>query len=101
MDAEPGAVCRIRWTVREKPGIMAPRHDGHTAVLDRGIGVPAGEERKIFEHFYRAHDSLSSGIQGSGLGLVRVRAEGEMTMSYTINDDRVCILAQTHVGRSR
>lgn len=39
------------------------------SVLDRGIGVPAGDERKIFESFYRAHDSLSSGIQGSGLGL--------------------------------
>jgi signal transduction histidine kinase len=39
------------------------------SVLDRGSGVPAGEERKIFEAFYRAHDSLSSGIQGSGLGL--------------------------------
>ena len=39
------------------------------SVLDRGIGVPVGDERKIFESFYRAHDSLSSGIQGSGLGL--------------------------------
>ena len=39
------------------------------SVLDRGIGVPSGDERKIFEAFYRAHDSLSSGIQGSGLGL--------------------------------
>jgi signal transduction histidine kinase len=39
------------------------------SVLDRGMGVPEGEERKIFEAFYRAHDSLSSGIQGSGLGL--------------------------------
>ncbi|MEP6811074.1 MAG: HAMP domain-containing sensor histidine kinase, partial [Chthoniobacterales bacterium] len=39
------------------------------SVLDRGSGVPAGEEAKIFEPFYRAHDSLSSGIQGSGLGL--------------------------------
>ena len=39
------------------------------SVLDRGSGVPPGEERKIFEAFYRAHDSLSSGIQGSGLGL--------------------------------
>jgi signal transduction histidine kinase len=39
------------------------------SVLDRGSGVPSGEERKIFEPFYRAHDSLSSGIQGSGLGL--------------------------------
>ncbi len=41
----------------------------NASVLDRGIGVPDGEERKIFEAFYRAHDSLSSGIQGSGLGL--------------------------------
>jgi signal transduction histidine kinase len=39
------------------------------SVLDRGSGIPAGEEMKIFEAFYRAHDSLSSGIQGSGLGL--------------------------------
>jgi len=41
----------------------------HVSVLDRGSGVPPGEEAKIFEAFYRAHDSLSSGIQGSGLGL--------------------------------
>jgi signal transduction histidine kinase len=39
------------------------------SVLDRGPGIPAGEEKKIFESFYRAHDSLSSGIPGSGLGL--------------------------------
>jgi signal transduction histidine kinase len=39
------------------------------SVLDRGLGVPPSEENKIFEAFYRAHDSLSSGIQGSGLGL--------------------------------
>lgn len=41
----------------------------NASVLDRGMGVPDGEEKKIFEAFYRAHDSLSSGIQGSGLGL--------------------------------
>ncbi len=39
------------------------------SVLDRGSGVPVGEDGKIFEAFYRAHDSLASGIQGSGLGL--------------------------------
>jgi signal transduction histidine kinase len=45
--------------------------DGHVdiAVMDRGMGVPNGDDRKIFEAFYRAHDSLNSGIQGSGLGL--------------------------------
>ena len=42
-------------------------------VLDRGSGVPRGSGEKIFEKFYRAHDSLSSGIQGSGLGLTIAR----------------------------
>jgi signal transduction histidine kinase len=42
-------------------------------VLDRGSGVPRGCEEKIFEKFYRAHDSLSNGIQGSGLGLTIAR----------------------------
>jgi signal transduction histidine kinase len=42
-------------------------------ILDRGLGVPRGCEEKIFEQFYRAHDSLSSGIQGSGLGLTLAR----------------------------
>ncbi len=41
----------------------------NVSVLDRGMGVPNGDEKKIFEAFYRAHDSLASGIQGSGLGL--------------------------------
>ena len=43
------------------------------SVLDRGTGVPTSDARKIFEAFYRAHDSLSSGIQGSGLGLTLAR----------------------------
>ncbi len=43
------------------------------SVLDRGLGVPPGEENKIFEPFYRAHDSLSSGIPGTGLGLALAR----------------------------
>jgi len=42
-------------------------------ILDRGLGVPGGCGEKIFEQFYRAHDSLSSGIQGSGLGLTLAR----------------------------
>jgi signal transduction histidine kinase len=42
-------------------------------VLDRGLGVPAGAEQKIFEQFFRAHDSLNSGIQGAGLGLTLAR----------------------------
>jgi signal transduction histidine kinase len=42
-------------------------------VSDHGLGVPSGCEEKIFDQFYRAHDSLGSGIQGSGLGLTLAR----------------------------
>jgi signal transduction histidine kinase len=53
-------------------------------VLDRGLGVPPGQEQKIFEAFHRAHDSLASGIQGSGLGLTLAQRlarehDGEIT----------------------
>ena len=42
-------------------------------MLDRGPGVPRDSAGKIFEQFFRAHDALSSGIQGSGLGLTLAR----------------------------
>ena len=58
-------------TDRKEVELHAWLDDGHVdiAVMDRGMGVPNGDDRKIFEAFYRAHDSLNSGIQGSGLGL--------------------------------
>jgi signal transduction histidine kinase len=53
--------------------LEAPLPHAQLDVLDHGNGVPEGSEEKIFEQFYRAHDSLSSGIQGSGLGLTLAR----------------------------
>jgi signal transduction histidine kinase len=53
--------------------LESPLPHAQLDVLDRGNGVPGGSEEKIFEQFYRAHDSLSSGIQGSGLGLTLAR----------------------------
>jgi signal transduction histidine kinase len=52
---------------------QSPLPHAEIKVLDRGAGIPRGSEEKIFENFYRAHDSLSSGIQGSGLGLTIAR----------------------------
>jgi signal transduction histidine kinase len=52
---------------------QSPLPHAEIKVLDRGPGVPRGSEEKVFEKFYRAHDSLSSGIQGSGLGLTIAR----------------------------
>jgi signal transduction histidine kinase len=54
-------------------GYSTPLPYAEVSVCDRGMGVPKGSEEKIFEKFYRAHDSLSSGIQGSGLGLTLAR----------------------------
>ena len=52
---------------------QSPLPHAEIRVLDRGAGVPRGSEEKVFEKFYRAHDSLGSGIQGSGLGLTIAR----------------------------
>jgi signal transduction histidine kinase len=52
---------------------QSPLPHAEIRVQDRGPGVPRGSEEKIFEKFYRAHDSLSSGVQGSGLGLTLAR----------------------------
>lgn len=51
----------------------SPLSHAEIRVMDRGPGVPRGSGEKIFEKFYRAHDSLSNGIQGSGLGLTIAR----------------------------
>jgi signal transduction histidine kinase len=42
-------------------------------VQDRGIGIPADEQEKIFEKFYRCGDPLVHNVKGSGLGLSLVR----------------------------
>ncbi len=42
-------------------------------VVDHGIGIPRGEQSKIFEKFYRAGDPLVHNTKGSGLGLSLVR----------------------------
>jgi len=42
-------------------------------VVDHGIGIPAQEQHKIFEKFYRVGDPLVHNTKGSGLGLSLVR----------------------------
>jgi PAS domain S-box-containing protein len=39
------------------------------SVRDEGLGVPAGERRRIFEKFYRLDPNMTRGIGGTGLGL--------------------------------
>jgi two-component system, OmpR family, phosphate regulon sensor histidine kinase PhoR len=39
------------------------------SVRDEGLGIPLGEQERIFEKFYRADPQLARGVGGSGLGL--------------------------------
>jgi signal transduction histidine kinase len=56
-------------------GVSLYRSNGsvNLEVRDRGIGIPANEQEKIFEKFYRCGDPLVHNIKGSGLGLSLVR----------------------------
>ncbi len=67
-NAEKYGDGRIEVTTRRSENGLAT-----VQVSDRGPGVPRGLEEKIFEQFYRAHNSLNSGIQGAGLGLTLAR----------------------------
>jgi two-component system sensor histidine kinase SenX3 len=43
-------------------------------VRDRGIGIPRNEVKRIFKRFYRASNSKTDKVKGTGLGLFIVRS---------------------------
>jgi two-component system sensor histidine kinase SenX3 len=43
-------------------------------VRDKGVGIPAGELKRIFKRFYRVPNRALAQIKGTGLGLFIVRA---------------------------
>jgi len=66
----------IKYSQAEKQIRIAVREDGGRVLLsvaDRGIGIAKTEQKKIFEKFYRAENSLVHDTKGSGLGLALVR----------------------------
>lgn len=60
---------------RRRLGVIA-RRDGDEmwiAVSDEGLGIPAQEQERIFEKFYRVGRSETQSRRGSGVGLALVR----------------------------
>jgi PAS domain S-box-containing protein len=51
--------------------VSLDRHEGRVlfAVRDEGLGIPLGEQERIFEKFYRLDPNLTRGVGGTGLGL--------------------------------
>jgi signal transduction histidine kinase len=45
----------------------------HVTVADRGLGIAAAEQTRIFQPFYRTPDVIAARIQGTGLGLSLVQ----------------------------
>ncbi len=48
------------------------------SVKDHGPGIPRVHQRRIFEKFYRIDDSITSGVEGSGIGLALCRQIAEL-----------------------
>jgi signal transduction histidine kinase len=47
-----------------------PRDRGvHVDVIDTGTGIPAAEQPRVFERFFRGEQALILGVPGTGLGL--------------------------------
>jgi signal transduction histidine kinase len=66
----------IKYSPNEKAIAVSVRRDGErvlVSVADRGIGIPKGEQKRIFEKFYRVESSVVHTTKGSGLGLALVQ----------------------------
>lgn len=50
-------------------GLTFEGRDFHFWVKDSGIGIPQGEQGKIFSRFFRATNAMTQQTNGSGLGL--------------------------------
>jgi len=66
----PGGVIRV--------SAEPSAHDGRTGVLvrvaDTGVGIPPGEQLRIFDRFYQVDPSARRRYGGMGLGLALVRS---------------------------
>jgi two-component system sensor histidine kinase MprB len=87
-----------KWSPPEGVVVVQLR-DGVLTVADSGPGIPEGEQRKVFERFYRSDEAR--GTPGSGLGLAIVAqtvAQHGGSVSATTADDGGAVLTVTLPG---
>jgi len=53
----------VRVSAEARPGFVA------VSVADRGIGIPAADQKRIFQKFVRVETGLVHDVKGAGLGL--------------------------------
>jgi len=85
VDADPEALARALWNLldnavkysaeRREIDVSVGQTDGEVSisVRDRGIGIAAGDQKRIFQKFVRLVAATSRGIKGSGIGLAMVQ----------------------------
>ena len=93
---EPGGAGARELVIRLSNRAALPDIEALRALYDEMERYP-----DPYAHYQAAMERGARRRSGSGLGIVRVRAEGEMSMSYTIDGDRVCIEARTQVHPRR
>jgi len=73
-------------------GVMA--RNGHVDIIvtDQGVGIPADEQARVFERFYRVDESRDRTTGGTGLGLSLVK---HISMSHR---GEVTLFSQPGVG---
>ena len=60
----PGGRVTVRVLQKDRPVLV---------VKDNGIGIPASDQQRVFERFYRVDKSRSKSTGGTGLGLAIVK----------------------------
>jgi signal transduction histidine kinase len=68
------------------------------SVIDTGIGIPPGEQGKLFTRFFRASTAQRSSVAGVGLGLAITKAitlAHGGTLDLTSNEGRGTTFALT------
>jgi len=97
----------IKFSQREKKIEVSVERKGdkvEIAVLDKGIGIPESEQKKIFEKFYRGKKASSISPTGTGLGLTLVKHimaahEGEIIVQSRLGEgSRISLILPIRTG---